>query len=74
MCLAISRAPATNGQSSSPRRTVTPDHCSDADRAEPLGRPASRADADHDFSNPQLTGILLQYPATDGYVGITVRC
>src|SRR5438128_9165570 len=22
-----------------------------------------------DFSNPQLAGILLQYPATDGYVG-----
>ena len=39
-------------------------------RAEPLGMTLhiGRTQA-IDFSNPQLAGILLQYPATDGYVG-----
>jgi len=39
-------------------------------RAEPLGMTlrAGRTET-IDFSNPQLAGILLQYPATDGYVG-----
>ena len=38
-------------------------------RAEPLGMTlhVGRTQA-IDFSNPQLAGILLQYPATDGYV------
>src|SRR5262245_13755549 len=39
-------------------------------RAEPLGMTlrVGRTQA-IDFSNPRLAGILLQYPATDGYVG-----
>jgi glycine dehydrogenase len=39
-------------------------------RAEPLGMTlrVGRTQA-IDFSNPHLAGILLQYPATDGYVG-----
>jgi glycine dehydrogenase len=39
-------------------------------RAEPLGMTlrVGRTTA-IDFSNPRLAGILLQYPATDGYVG-----
>ncbi len=39
-------------------------------RAEPLGMTlrVGRTQT-FDFSNPQLAGILLQYPATDGYVG-----
>lgn len=39
-------------------------------RAEPLGMTLRVGRTQTiDFSNPQLAGILLQYPATDGYVG-----
>jgi glycine dehydrogenase len=39
-------------------------------RAEPLGITLRMGRTQIiDFSNPQLAGILLQYPATDGYVG-----
>ena len=39
-------------------------------RAEPLGMTLRVGQSQSiDFSNPQLAGILLQYPATDGYVG-----
>ena len=39
-------------------------------RAEPLGMTLRTGRTNTiDFSNPQLAGILLQYPATDGYVG-----
>ena len=39
-------------------------------RAEPLGMTLRIGRTQTiDFSNPQLAGILLQYPATDGYVG-----
>src|SRR5262245_29687757 len=39
-------------------------------RAEPLGMILRSGRTNTiDFSNPQLAGILLQYPATDGYVG-----
>lgn len=39
-------------------------------RAEPLGMTLRVGRTqDIDFSNPQLAGILLQYPTTDGYVG-----
>jgi len=39
-------------------------------RAEPLGMTLRVGRTQSiDFSNPQLAGILLQYPATDGYVG-----
>lgn len=39
-------------------------------RAEPLGMTLCVGRTqDIDFSNPQLAGILLQYPTTDGYVG-----
>jgi len=39
-------------------------------RAEPLGITLHTGRTNSiDFSNPQLGGILLQYPATDGYVG-----
>ncbi len=39
-------------------------------RAEPLGITLHTGRTDTiDFGNPRLSGILLQYPATDGYVG-----
>jgi glycine dehydrogenase len=39
-------------------------------RAEPLGMTLRVGPTQTiDFSNPQLAGILLQYPTTDGYVG-----
>ncbi|RPH76643.1 MAG: glycine dehydrogenase (aminomethyl-transferring), partial [Nitrospiraceae bacterium] len=39
-------------------------------RAEPLGMTLRTGRTETiDFSNPQLAGILLQYPTTDGYVG-----
>ena len=39
-------------------------------RAEPLGMTLRVGRTNTiDFSNPQLAGILLQYPTTDGYVG-----
>src|SRR5712692_2173239 len=39
-------------------------------RAEPLGMTLRVGRTQTiDFSNPQLAGILLQYPATDGYIG-----
>ncbi len=39
-------------------------------RAEPLGMTLRVGRTQSiDFSNPQLAGILLQYPATDGYAG-----
>jgi len=71
MCLAISR-------SSDRERTefFTSQNCHPQTiavmqtRAEPLGMTLRVGRTQTiDFSNPQLAGILLQYPATDGYVG-----
>ena len=71
MCLAISR-------SSGLERTefFAPQDCHPQTiavmqtRAEPLGMTLRVGRTQTiDFSNPQLAGILLQYPTTDGYVG-----
>jgi len=71
MCLAVSRA-------SGRERTefFASQHCHPQTiavmktRAEPLGMKLRVGPTQTiDFSNPQLAGILLQYPATDGYVG-----
>ena len=69
MCLAF-RSSGRERTEFSPRRTVIPKHAVMQTRAEPLGMALHIGRTQTiDFSNPQLAGILLQYPATDGYVG-----
>lgn len=71
MCLAISRSSGLERTEFFASQDCHPQTISVMQtRAEPLGMTlrVGRTQA-IDFSNPQLAGILLQYPATDGYVG-----
>ncbi len=71
MCLSISRAAGAER-----KEFFIADHCHPQTiavmqtRAEPLGITLQIGRTDSiDFANGRLAGILLQYPATDGYVG-----
>ena len=71
MCLAISRSSGHERRAFFASQDCHPQTIAVMQtRAEPLGMTlrVGRTKA-IDFSNPQLAGILLQYPATDGYVG-----
>src|SRR6185369_17541945 len=71
MCLAISRSSGGERTEFFASQNCHPQTIAVMQtRAEPLGMTlrVGRTQA-IDFSNPQLAGILLQYPATDGYVG-----
>jgi glycine dehydrogenase len=71
MCLAISRSSGVERTEFFASQDCHPQTIAVMQtRAEPLGMTlqVGRTQA-IDFSNPQLAGILLQYPATDGYVG-----
>ncbi|MDH4187360.1 MAG: aminomethyl-transferring glycine dehydrogenase, partial [Nitrospira sp.] len=71
MCLAISRATGAERTEFFVSLDCHPQTIAVMQtRAEPLGM-TLRTGRTHtiDFSDPQLAGILLQYPATNGYVG-----
>jgi glycine dehydrogenase len=71
MCLAISRSSGHERKGFFASQDCHPQTIAVMQtRAEPLGMAlcVGRTQA-IDLSNPQLAGILLQYPATDGYVG-----
>jgi glycine dehydrogenase len=71
MCLAISRSSGSERKEFFASQDCHPQTIAVMQtRAEPLGMTLhiGRTKA-IDLSNPQLAGILLQYPATDGYVG-----
>jgi glycine dehydrogenase len=71
MCLAISRSSDHERTEFFASQDCHPQTLSVMQtRAEPLGMTLRIGKIDAiDFSNPQLAGILLQYPATDGHVG-----
>src|SRR5207253_5356455 len=71
MCLAISRASGRERTEFFASQDCHPQTIAVMQtRAEPLGMTLLVGRTQTiDFSNPQLAGILLQYPATDGYVG-----
>src|SRR5438309_9195604 len=71
MCLAISRASGRERTEFFASQDCHPQTIAVMQtRAEPLGMTLRVGRTQTiDFSNPQLAGILLQYPATDGYVG-----
>ena len=71
MCLAISRSSGHERKEFFASQDCHPQTIAVMQtRAEPLGTTLRVGRAQTiDFSNPQLAGILLQYPATDGYVG-----
>jgi glycine dehydrogenase len=71
MCLAISRSSGRERTEFFASQDCHPQTIAVMQtRAEPLGM-TLHVGTTHtiDFSNPQLAGILLQYPTTDGYVG-----
>jgi glycine cleavage system P protein (glycine dehydrogenase) len=71
MCLAISRSSGLERKEFFVSQGCHPQTIAVMQtRAEPLGMTLRVGRTQIiDFSNPQLAGILLQYPATDGYVG-----
>ncbi|MEK7235652.1 MAG: glycine dehydrogenase (aminomethyl-transferring), partial [Nitrospirota bacterium] len=71
MCLAISRSSGHERKEFFVSQDCHPQTIAVIQtRAEPLGMTLRVGRTQIiDFSNPQLAGILLQYPATDGYVG-----
>ena len=71
MCLAISRSSGLERTEFFASQDCHPQTIAVMQtRAEPLGmRLRVGRTQTIDFSNPQLAGILLQYPTTDGYVG-----
>jgi glycine dehydrogenase len=71
MCLAISRSSGLERTEFFASQDCHPQTIAVMQtRAEPLGMTLRVGRTQTiDFSNPQLAGILLQYPATDGYVG-----
>jgi glycine dehydrogenase len=71
MCLAISRSSGVERTEFFASQDCHPQTIAVMQtRAEPLGMTLQVGRTQSiDFSNPQLAGILLQYPATDGYVG-----
>jgi len=71
MCLAISRSSGIERTEFFASRDCHPQTIAVMQtRAEPLGMTLRVGRTTTiDFSNPRLAGILLQYPATDGYVG-----
>ncbi len=71
MCLAISRSSGVERKEFFVSQDCHPQTIAVMQtRAEPLGMTLRMGRTQIiDFSNPQLAGILLQYPATDGYVG-----
>jgi glycine dehydrogenase len=71
MCLAISRSSGLERTAFFASQDCHPQTIAVMQtRAEPLGMTLRVGRTQTiDFSNPQLAGILLQYPATDGYVG-----
>lgn len=70
MCLAISRSAGSERKEFFVSHDCHPQTIAVMQtRAEPLGMTLHRGQTQTlDFSNPQLAGILLQYPATDGSV------
>jgi glycine dehydrogenase len=71
MCLAISRSSGLERTEFFASQDCHPQTIAVMQtRAEPLGMTLRVGRTQTiDFSNPQLAGILLQYPTTDGYVG-----
>ena len=71
MCLAVSRSSGVERKEFFVSQDCHPQTIAVMQtRAEPLGITLRIGRTSViDFSNPQLSGILLQYPATDGYVG-----
>ena len=71
MCLAISRSSGRERTEFFASQDCHPQTIAVMQtRAEPLGMTLRVGPTQIiDFSNPQLAGILLQYPTTDGYVG-----
>ena len=71
MCLAISRSSGRERTEFFASQDCHPQTIAVMQtRAEPLGMKLHVGRTQTiDFSNPQLAGILLQYPTTDGYVG-----
>lgn len=71
MCLAVSRSSGCERKEFFVSQDCHPQTVAVMQtRAEPLGMTLHVGRTQTiDFSNPRLAGILLQYPATDGYVG-----